>query len=157
MKVTLLVIGKTDMGYIKEGIDLYLKRLQYYTDFRIEVIPGTKKTRNLNPEQKKDREGKMILSGTGPGKELHLLDEHGKMYSSRQFASFLEKRMITGSKELIFVIGGPYGFSESVREKADSKISLSRMTFSHQLARLLFIEQIYRAFTIINGEPYHND
>ena len=157
MKVTLLVIGKTDEAYLKEGIDIYSRRLAYYTDFKLEVIPDIKKSGKIKPGMQKLLEGEKILSKKGPGKELHLFDERGKTYSSRQFAAFLEKKMLSGPKELIFVIGGPYGFTDSVKDEAASKISLSRMTFSHQLARLLCIEQIYRAFTIIKGDPYHND
>lgn len=157
MKLTLLVIGKTDKAYIKEALAEYNKRLKHYVNFKIEVIPDLKKTKNLSVEIQKTREGELILSHHNPGKEFHLLDEKGDMYSSREFAKFLEKKMISGLKELVLIIGGPYGFSSSVYEKANSTISLSRMTFSHQMARLLCVEQIYRAFTILNGEPYHHD
>lgn len=157
MKLTLLVIGKTDKAYIKEGMTEYNKRLKHYINFKIEVIPDIKKAKNLTVENQKIKEGELILSRHSSGKEFHLFDEKGDMYSSREFARFLEKKMVSGLKELVFVIGGPYGFSSSVYEKANSKISLSRMTFSHQMARLLCVEQIYRAFTILNGEPYHHD
>ena len=156
MKVTLLVIGKTSETFLKEGIDFYMRRLKHYTEFRIQVIPDLKKTGNSGVGQIKNREGEKILSKWVPGKEYHLFDENGISLSSREFARFLEKKMISGLKELVFIVGGPYGFSNAVHKKADSKISLSRMTFSHQLARLLCTEQIYRAFTIIRGEPYHN-
>jgi len=157
MKVTLLVVGKTDKIYIKEAVTEYHKRLTHYINFEIEVIPDIKKAKNITNEIQKNKEGKLIISKYEAGKELHLFDERGKMYSSKEFAAFLEKKMLSGLKELVFVIGGPYGFSSEVYKKATSKISLSRMTFSHQMARLLCIEQIYRAFTILNGEPYHHE
>lgn len=157
MKITLLVIGKTDASYISEGLEEYTKRLKHYVNFEIEVIPDIKKGKNLSVENQKNMEGELILSKITAGKELHLFDEKGKMFSSREFAAFLEKKMVSGLKELVLVIGGPYGFSSKVVENAVSKISLSRLTFSHQMARLLCIEQIYRAFTILKGEPYHHD
>jgi len=157
MKITLLVVGKTDENYLKEGIRQYADRIKHYTDFRIEVIPDIKKSRNMRIEEQKMKEGERILTHWAPSKEIHLLDENGKLFSSKMFAEFLQKKMASGLKEIIFVIGGPYGFSEEVSHKAQSKISLSRMTFSHQLARLLCTEQIYRALTILKGEPYHHD
>ncbi|HKI88055.1 MAG TPA: 23S rRNA (pseudouridine(1915)-N(3))-methyltransferase RlmH, partial [Draconibacterium sp.] len=144
-------------AYIKEAVNEYSKRLTHYINFEIEVIPDIKKAKNSTVEIQKNKEGELILSRNGAGKELHLFDEKGKMYSSKEFAAFLEKKMLSGLKELVFVIGGAYGFSSPVYEKASSKISLSRMTFSHQMARLLCVEQIYRAFTILNGEPYHHE
>ena len=157
MKLTLLVVGKTDKTFIKEATEEYIKRLRHYIPFEMEVIPDVKKTGNLTFEQQKAKEGERILSNDFSGKEMHLFDEKGKMFSSKEFARFLEKKMLSGLKELVFVIGGPYGFSDEVYKKADTKISLSRMTFSHQMARLLCVEQFYRAFTIIKGEPYHHD
>lgn len=157
MKITLLVIGKTDAAYLTEGIYEYTKRLKHYVNFEIEVIPDIKKNKNLSIEIQKGLEGEQILLRNGSGKELHLFDENGKMFTSRKFAVFLEKKMVSGLKELVLVIGGPYGFSGNVNENAVSKISLSQMTFSHQMARLLCVEQIYRAFTILRGEPYHHD
>lgn len=157
MKITLLVIGKTDAAYLTEGINEYTKRLKHYVNFEIEVIPDIKKNKNLSIEIQKELEGEQILLKNGSGKELHLFDENGKMYTSREFAAFLEKKMVSGLKELVLVIGGPYGFSKKVNENSISKISLSPMTFSHQMARLLCVEQIYRAFTILRGEPYHHD
>ncbi len=157
MKITLLVVGKTDAAYLKDGINLYSSRLNHYINFEIEIIPDLKKTKNLTVDIQKQKEGEVILSKFSPGKEFHLFDENGKTFTSRQFAGFLEKKMASGLKELVFVIGGPYGFSGEVKEKANSKLSLSRLTFSHQLARLLCVEQIYRAFTILKGEPYHHD
>lgn len=157
MRITLLLTGKTDESYIKEGIADYSDRLKHYTDFRIVVIPDIKKSRNMRIEDQKIKEGERILDHWAASKEMHLFDENGKMFSSKKFAEFLQKKMASGLKELVFVIGGPYGFSEAVSLKANSKISLSRMTFSHQLARLLCTEQIYRAFTILKGDPYHHD
>lgn len=157
MKVTLLVVGKTDASYLKEGIDLYRKRLKHYINFEVEIIPDIKKRKNSTETIQKQKEGEAILAKFDAGKELHLFDEKGKNYTSREFAAFLQKKMLQGIKELIFVIGGPYGFSDEVKQQAASKISLSKMTFSHQMARLLCVEQFYRAFTILNGEPYHHD
>ncbi len=157
MKITLLVIGKTDSAYLTEGINEYVKRLNHYINFEIEVIPDLKKNKNLSIELQKQQEGELILTKNQAGKELHLFDEKGKMFTSREFAGFLEKKMASGLKELVFVIGGPYGFSPKVYETAKSKISLSKLTFSHQMVRLMCVEQIYRAFTILKGEPYHHD
>jgi 23S rRNA (pseudouridine1915-N3)-methyltransferase len=157
MKITLLVIGKTDASYLKEGLSEYEKRLKHYVNFEIEVIPDIKKAKKLSAENQKKLEGELILKKKLPGKEIHLFDEKGKTFSSRELSVFLEKKMASGLKEMVFVIGGPYGFSDAVYQNASSKISLSRMTFSHQMVRLLCTEQIYRAFTILKGEPYHHD
>ncbi len=157
MKITLLVIGKTDSAYLTEGINDYAKRLNHYINFEIEVIPDIKKNKNLSIELQKQQEGELILSRKISGKELHLFDEKGKMFTSREFAVFLEKKMASGLKDLVLLIGGPYGFSQEVYEKSKSKISLSKLTFSHQMVRLMCVEQIYRAFTILKGEPYHHD
>ena len=157
MKITLLVIGKTDTAYLNAGISAYVKRLNHYVDFDIEIIPDIKKGKNLSVELQKNQEGELILWKNLPGKELHLFDEKGKMFTSREFAGFLEKKMASGLKELVLVVGGPYGFSSKVYEVAKSKISLSALTFSHQMVRLMCVEQIYRAFTILKGEPYHHD
>jgi 23S rRNA (pseudouridine1915-N3)-methyltransferase len=157
MKITLLVIGKTDSKYLTEGINEYAKRLSHYINFEIEVIPDIKKNKKMGIELQKAQEGELILSKNQPGKELHLFDECGKMFTSREFAGFLEKKMASGLKELVLVVGGPYGFSPKVYETAKSKISLSKLTFSHQMVRLMCVEQIYRAFTILKGEPYHHD
>ncbi len=157
MKITLLVIGKTDSKYLTEGINEYVKRLNHYIKFEIEVIPDFKKSRNFSIELQKNQEGELIHSRNTHGKELHLFDENGEIFTSREFAVFLEKKMASGLKELVFIIGGPYGFSQKVYEIAKSKISLSKLTFSHQMVRLMCVEQIYRAFTILNGEPYHHD
>lgn len=157
MKITLLVIGKTDTAYLNEGISEYVKRINHYINFEIEVINDIRKSRNLTEDQQKNTEGELILAKNLPGKELHLFDEKGKMFTSREFAGFLEKKMASGLKELVLVVGGPYGFSQKVYENAVSKISLSALTFSHQMVRLMCVEQIYRAFTILKNEPYHHD
>jgi len=157
MKITLLVIGKTDTAYLREGIEMYTKRLKHYIPFEMVVIPDIKQSKNLSEELQKSKEGELILSKLSVGRELHLLDERGKSYSSVELADFLQQKMLSSAKELIFVIGGPYGFSEDVYQQAQSKISLSKLTFSHQMVRLLCVEQFYRAFTILRGEPYHHE
>lgn len=157
MKITLLVIGKTDSTWLAEGIGDYIKRLNHYINFEIEVIPDIRKSKNVGVEQQKKMEGEHILSRNFSGKELHLFDEKGKMFTSVELAGFLEKKMASGIKGLVLAIGGPFGFSKHVYEAANSKISLSACTFSHQMVRLMCVEQIYRAFTIIKGEPYHHD
>ncbi|WP_321370850.1 23S rRNA (pseudouridine(1915)-N(3))-methyltransferase RlmH [uncultured Draconibacterium sp.] len=157
MKITLLVVGKTDASYLRDGMNEYLKRLKHYVNFEMEVIPDIKKGKNTNAELQKSKEGELILSKLTAGKELHLFDEKGKMFSSVEFSRFLEKKMISGPKELVLVVGGPYGFSDEVYKRASTKISLSRLTFSHQMVRLLCVEQIYRAMTILKGEPYHHE
>ncbi|HSO85235.1 MAG TPA: 23S rRNA (pseudouridine(1915)-N(3))-methyltransferase RlmH [Draconibacterium sp.] len=157
MKITLLMIGKTDTTYLTEGISEYVKRINHYINFEIEVIPDIKKNKNISFEQQKNMEGELILAKNHSGKELHLFDENGKTFTSREFAGFLEKKMASGLKEMVLVVGGPYGFSPKVYDAANSKISLSALTFSHQMVRLMCVEQIYRAFTILKGEPYHHD
>ncbi|MBS2100604.1 23S rRNA (pseudouridine(1915)-N(3))-methyltransferase RlmH [Carboxylicivirga linearis] len=156
MKIDLVMIGKTDEKYLLEGIDKYLKRLKHYISFKMTTIPDIKKTKNLSEDQQKKLEGDQILSQLQPGDHLVLLDENGKEFNSVGFAGFIEKKMIAGFKRIVFVIGGPYGFSDEVYKKANQKISLSRMTFSHQMVRLFFVEQIYRAMTIQKNEPYHH-
>jgi len=157
MKVTLLVIGRTDSAWLNAGIAEYVKRLNHYIQFEIDVISDIKKGKNLSFELQKSQEGDLILQKLQAGRELHLFDENGKSFTSREFALFLEKKMASGLKELVFVIGGPYGFSEKVSDAATTKISLSKLTFSHQMVRLLCVEQIYRAFTILKSEPYHHE
>lgn len=156
MKISLLVIGKTDAGYFSQGIQEYENRLKHYLPFEMQVIPDIKNVKNLSEEQQKEKEGELILKNLLAGDYLVLLDERGKDFSSLQFASYIEKKTHTVSKRLIFVIGGPYGFSKAVYDKAAEKISLSKMTFSHQMIRLVFVEQLYRAMTILNNEPYHH-
>ncbi len=157
MKITLLFVGKTSDKNIDTGIDKYFNRLKRYIQFDIEVIPALKNTRSLSETQIKEKEGDLILSKLNTSDYVVLLDERGKELTSLKFADFIQKRMIQSSKNLVFIVGGAYGFSESVYKKASYKLSLSQMTFSHQIIRLIFMEQIYRAFTIINNEPYHHE
>lgn len=156
MKIVLLVIGKTDAGYFVEAIREYASRLVHYLPFELQVIPDIKNVRNLSETQQKEKEGELILKTLQAGDYLVLLDEKGKEFTSVQFAAYLEKKMQTVPKRLVFVVGGPYGFSEAVYSASSEKISLSKMTFSHQMVRLIFVEQIYRAMTILAGEPYHH-
>jgi len=156
MLIRLLAIGKTDNHSIQSLIDEYQKRLGFYVKFELEIIPDIKNSKNLSESAQKEREGEQILKKLLPSDELILLDEKGKQYSSVDFSEFVQKKMNSGLKQLIFVIGGPYGFSESVYGRANGKISLSKMTFSHQMVRVFFIEQLYRAFTILRNEPYHH-
>ena len=157
MKISLVVIGKTDAGYLIEAIEDYKSRLKHYIPFEMEVIPDVKNAKNLSEAQQKEKEGEMILKMVQPGDCLVLLDDKGKEYTSMQFSAYIEKKMHTVPKRLVFVVGGPYGFSEAVYGAASEKISLSKMTFSHQMVRLIFVEQIYRAMTILNHEPYHHE
>lgn len=156
MNIKLLAIGKTDNKCLQELIDDYKKRLSHYIKFDFEIIADIKNAKNLSELQQKEKEGELILSKITNTDFVILLDENGKSFSSIDFADFLQKKMNAGIKTLVFVIGGPYGFSKSVYEKAQCKISLSAMTFSHQMIRLFITEQIYRAFTIIKNEPYHH-
>ena len=156
MKICLLVIGKSDEEYLQKGIELFMKRIPHYISFEMKVIPDLKNSKNLSEEQQKAKEGELILQQLIPSDDLLLLDEQGLETSSVEFARFLEKKMISGIKRLVFLIGGPYGFSESVYARANGKVSLSKMTFSHQMVRLIFLEQLYRAMTILKGEPYHH-
>ena len=156
MTIKLLVIGKTDSTQLEQLIAVYQKRLGYYINFKMEVIPNLKKTKNLSQEQQKDKEGALILKQLVSTDTLILLDEGGKQFSSIDFSGYLQKKMNSGLKQLVFVIGGPYGFSDSVYKAASGKISLSKMTFSHQMVRLFMVEQLYRAFTILKNEPYHH-
>ena len=157
MKTTLLTIGKTDADWLKKGIADYVGRLGHYTQFDMLMLPDVKNVRGMTGEQQKKAEGSAILAKVEPSDSLILLDEGGKQFSSRLFADFLQKMSLSGAKRLLFVIGGPYGFSPDVNARANHKISLSPMTFSHQMVRLIFVEQLYRAHTIIKGEPYHHD
>ena len=156
MNIKLLAIGKTDNKALQQLIDDYTKRLSFYVKFELEIIPDIKNVKNMSESQQKDKEGEMILSKLSPTDQLVLLDENGKSFSSVGFSEELQKKMNSGIKTLVFVIGGPYGFSKEVYDKAQGKISLSLMTFSHQMVRLFFIEQVYRAFTILRNEPYHH-
>ncbi len=156
MNIRLLTIGKTDNKALQTLIDDYTKRLSFYVKFDLEIIPDIKNVKNLSEAQQKEKEGELILSKITPTDQLILLDENGKTFSSVGFSDFLQKKMNAGIKTLVFVIGGPYGFSETVYQKAQGKVSLSEMTFSHQMVRLFVIEQIYRGFTILRNEPYHH-
>jgi len=157
MKIWLVVVGKTDAGYLREGLEVYLKRLKFYVPFEMKELPGLKNARNLTEAVQKEKEGELLLQFLEGKSDVYLLDEGGEQFTSRGLATFLEKKMVAGGRDLVFVIGGPYGFSKQVQEKAAGKISLSQLTFSHQMVRLLFAEQLYRAFTILKGEPYHHD
>ena len=157
MKINLTVIGKTDAKYFIDAIKEYENRLKHYIPFELQILPDIKNTKSLTIEQQKEKEGEIILRSLQQGDYIVLLDEKGKEFSSSQFANYIEKKTYSVSKRLVFIVGGPYGFSESVYAKASEKISLSRMTFSHQMIRLIFIEQIYRAMTILNNEPYHHE
>ena len=156
MNIRLLTIGKTDNKALQTVIDDYTKRLSFYVKFDLEIIPDIKNVKNLSEAQQKEKEGELILSKITPTDHLILLDENGKTFSSVGFSDFLQKKMNAGTKTLVFVVGGPYGFSETVYQKAQGKVSLSEMTFSHQMVRLFVIEQIYRGFTILRNEPYHH-
>ncbi|WP_417369300.1 23S rRNA (pseudouridine(1915)-N(3))-methyltransferase RlmH [Gelidibacter japonicus] len=156
MQIKLLAIGKTDNPQLQMLIDDYQKRLGFYIKFEFEIIPDLKKAKNLSEEQQKQKEGELILAKLSNTDILILLDENGKQYDSVAFSEYLQKHMNSGIKQLVFVIGGPYGFSQDVYHKANGKISLSKMTFSHQMIRLFMIEQLYRAFTILRNEPYHH-
>ncbi len=157
MKITLLTVGKTDVKWVREGLELYSSRLIHYVPFSLVEIPELKNVSALSQVQIKGREGELILKHLKPADELVLLDEHGREFRSIEFADFIEGRMSRSSRDLVFVIGGAYGFSQEVYFRADSKISLSKMTFSHQMVRTIFAEQLYRAFTIMRGEPYHHE
>ncbi|HAT69864.1 23S rRNA (pseudouridine(1915)-N(3))-methyltransferase RlmH [Croceibacter atlanticus] len=156
MNIQLYAIGKTDQKLIEELTDIYTKRLGHYINFDFTIIPDIKNTKNLSIEQQKNEEGKLIMKQLETSDFVILLDENGKEFSSVNFSAYLQKRMNTGLKRLVFIIGGPYGFSTEVYSRANSKLSLSKMTFSHQMIRVFFIEQLYRAFTILRNEPYHH-
>lgn len=156
MTIRLLTIGKTDSKQLEELISIYEKRLFHYIKFEFDIIPGIKNSKNLSEQQQKQKEGELILKKVIPSDFLVVLDENGKQFSSVEFSNLIQKRMNSGIKNLVFVIGGPYGFSNEVYLRANNKISLSKMTFSHQMIRLFFVEQIYRAFTILKNEPYHH-
>ena len=157
MKITLLVVGKTEDKYLIEGIEKYLARLKHYIGFNLIVIPELKNTKNLTEPQQKSKEAELILKQINNPDLVILMDEKGKKYTSVQFSDYLNKQMIGSVQQMIFVIGGPDGFDETVYSRANGKISLSDMTFSHQMVRLFFVEQLYRAFSILKGEPYHHE
>lgn len=157
MKIKLLAIGKTDNKNLIALIDEYQNRLKHYIKFELEIIPDIKNVKNLSEVQQKEKEGELILSKLQNTDQLVLLDDKGNAYSSIQFSQYLQKKMNSGIKQLVIVIGGPYGFSEAVYKKSSGKVSLSKMTFSHQMIRLFVVEQLYRGFTILKNEPYHHE
>lgn len=157
MKLTLLFTGKTSSDYLEKGISDYEKRIKRYINFEIKIVKDFKASKSMPSKTVKKKEGEQILKHLNKSDILILLDENGKFFTSREFAQFVNNKINTGVKHLVFLIGGAYGFSEEIYNRANGKVSLSKMTFSHQPIRLLFTEQLYRAFTIIKGEPYHND
>jgi len=157
MKIKLLAIGKTDDKNLQLLIQKYQSRLKHYIKFELEIIPDLKNAKNLSETEQKDREGELILSRISGSDQLILLDDKGESYHSMGFSKFMQKKMNSGVKQLVMVIGGPYGFSETVYQKSQGKLSFSKMTFSHQMIRLFVVEQIYRAFTILKNEPYHHE
>ncbi|SFG94836.1 23S rRNA (pseudouridine(1915)-N(3))-methyltransferase RlmH [Pedobacter insulae] len=156
MKISLIAVGKTEDKYLIEGIEKYLNRLKHYINFNLVIIPDIKNTKNLTEAQQKNKEAEVIFKQINNGDVIVLMDEKGKKYSSVLFANYLNKQMIGSVQHLIFIIGGPYGFDESLYKRANATVSLSEMTFSHQMVRLFFVEQLYRAFTILKNEPYHH-
>ena len=157
MKIKLLAIGKTDDKNLQLLIQKYESRLKHYVKFELEIIPDLKNAKNLSEKEQKEKEGELILGKVTPGDQLVLLDDKGESYHSIGFSKFMQKKMNSGVKQLVMVIGGPYGFSEAVYQKSQDKLSFSKMTFSHQMIRLFVVEQIYRAFTILRNEPYHHE
>ena len=156
MKITLLLVGKTDDSTIGQLVDDYTKRLSHYVSFNQQALPDLKKTKHLTQEQQKQQEGNLLMAQIAPSDYVILLDEKGKQYSSIRFSEFIQKQLNSGVKHVVFVVGGPYGFSDLIYERSNALLSLSPMTFSHQMVRLFFTEQLYRAFTILKGEPYHH-
>ena len=157
MRTTLLVVGRTVEQHYITAINDYTERTKHFISFEIEVIPELKNTKNLTADQQKEKEGELICKAFQPSDVIVLLDEFGKEFRSIDFASWMEKKLANVNKRLVFVIGGPYGFSQKVYQAAHGKMSLSKMTFSHQMIRLIFVEQLYRAMTILNGGPYHHE
>ena len=157
MELKLVTVGKTDVKWVKEGLDLYVSRLKHYVPFSLVEIHQLKNVSALSQEQIKEKEGELILKQLNPGDSVILLDERGKEYRSVEWAEWIRQRLARGGKGLVFVVGGAYGFSKAVYDRAEGMISLSKMTFSHQMVRTVFAEQLYRAFTIIRGEPYHHE
>ena len=157
MKGVLMVVGKTTDKRFEAITQEYIERIRHYIPFTVEVIPELKNTKGLSQDEQKKREGELIQKNLQPGDYVVLLDEHGSERSSMDFASWMQKKMAAGPKRLVFIVGGPYGFSDAIHQKGNEEISLSRMTLSHQMIRMFFVEQIYRAMTILNGEPYHHE
>lgn len=156
MKILLMAVGRTTIDFVIRGLEEYLGRLQHYVPTEVKIIADIKQ-KGLTPDRQKQLEGDAILASLQPSDRVILLDENGREYSSREFATWTERQMASGAKRCVFIVGGPYGFSPAVYERADSKVSLSRMTFNHEMVRLFFVEQLYRAQTILRGEPYHHD
>ncbi len=156
MTIKLIAVGKTDQKELQHLIDVYISRLKHYVSFEINIIPDIRHSKNLSESQQKSKEAALILKQITPADIFILLDENGKSYDSVAFSNYLQKQMLSGQKQLVFVIGGPYGFSEEVYQRAHGKISLSKMTFSHQMIRLFMVEQLYRGFSILKNEPYHH-
>lgn len=156
MKILLLVIGKTDEDYLVTGIKKYVGRLGHYVSFEMKELPDIRNRKTLSEDQQKKAESFLLLQQLQPADQVILLDERGKNYTSVEFAESIEKGMASGAKRMVFIIGGPYGFDKEVYDRANAQLSLSPMTFSHQMVRLIFLEQLYRAFTILKGEPYHH-
>ena len=157
MKITLLTVGKTARDWVRQGLDIYISRLKHYIPFTHTEIPELKNVSSFTEAQIKTKEGELILKNIRPSDELVLLDERGRQYTSVELAKVIQDRITYSGRDMVFVIGGAYGFSQAVYDRADSRISLSKMTFSHQMVRAIFAEQLYRAFTIIRGEPYHHE
>ena len=157
MKIRLLTVGKTDTDWIRTGIAVYRDRLNHYINFSITELPDIRNTASLSKDQIKSREGDLILKSLGPVDHVILMDEKGREFTSSEWASWIGNKLAHLSGDLVFVIGGPYGFSEAVYARSNGMVSLSRMTFSHQMVRVIFTEQLYRSFTIIRGEPYHHE
>lgn len=158
MKISLYIIGKTSADYLRTGIDNYCKRLSHYVPFEIKQIPDVRTTKGMTESAQKIKEGELFLEQIRQADYVILLDERGREMTSREFAGFIDKRMAAaGAGNIIFIIGGPYGFSDAMYQRANSLLSFSRMTFSHEMIRLIFTEQLYRAMTILRGEPYHHD
>jgi len=157
MKITLITLGKTEEKYLLEGIEKYIKRLKHYVPFKIIDIPELKNTKSLSLEQQKTKEAELFLKNISSQDVVILLDEKGLEFTSISFSQFLNKKMVGGVQNLVFLVGGPYGFDKTIYDRANDKIALSKMTFSHQMIRLFFVEQVYRAFTILKGEPYHHE
>jgi 23S rRNA (pseudouridine1915-N3)-methyltransferase len=157
MKITLIVVGRTVEKHYITAINDYIERTKHFISFDMEVIPELKNTKSLTMEQQKEKEAELLLKAFQPGDVIVLLDEFGQEFRSVDFANWLEKKMHNVNKRLVFVIGGPYGFSQKIYDAAHEKISMSKMTFSHQMVRLIFVEQLYRAMTILNNGPYHHE
>lgn len=157
MRISLLTVGKTDVKWVREGLETYVSRLSHYVPFSLEEIPELRNASALSREQIREKEGELILRRLKDTDEVILLDEHGREYRSVEWAAFLGEKLSRSSRDLVFVVGGAYGFSRKVYDRAASRLSLSKMTFSHQMVRTIFAEQLYRAFTIIKGEPYHHE